>query len=163
MWNYFVVAMLPAMVIGLWSLGHQTNLALADLNVIEPGGWRGAFLAWAGVGFDPFNAWACFLQGLLFFLPVFLTALLTGAFWEALFATWRKRPVDEGLLATAWLLAMILPATVSMYQVVLGMSFGMVVGKLIYGGSGRYLVNPALLALTFLVRMASVKFNIQSR
>jgi len=151
MWNYFVVATLPALVIGLWSLGHQTNLALADLHIYNPGGWRAEFLAWTGIGFSPVSIWACFVQGLLFFLPVLLTALLVGAFWEAVFATFRKRPVDEGLLVTAWLLAMILPATVSMYQVALGMSFGIVVGKLIYGGSGRYLVNPALLGLTFLV------------
>lgn len=151
MWNYFVIATLPAWLIGLWSLGHQTNVALIDLHLENPTGWRAAFLAWSGIGFSPYDFWACFAQGLLFFMPVFLTALLVGAFWESLFATVRKRPVDEGLLATAWLLAMILPATVSMYQVALGMSFGMVVGKLIYGGSGRYLVNPALLALTFLV------------
>lgn len=151
MWNYFVIATLPALVIGLWSLGHQTNLAIADLHIHNPAGWRAEFLTWTGIGFDPFSIWACFMQGLLFFLPMFFTALLVGAFWEALFATYRKKRVDEGLLVTAWLFAMILPATASMYQVVLGMSFGMVVGKLIFGGSGRYLVNPALLGLTFLV------------
>jgi len=151
LWNYFVIATLPALLIGLWSLGHQTNLALADLNLLEPTGWRAVFLTWTGIGFNPFSIWACVVHGLLFFMPVFLTALLVGAFWEAVFATYRKKPVDEGLLVTAWLLAMILPATVSMYQVALGMSFGIVVGKLIYGGSGRYLVNPALLGLTFLV------------
>lgn len=151
LWNYFVIATLPALLIGLWSLGHQTNLALADLNLHELTGWRAVFLIWTGIGFNPFSIWACVAQGLLFFMPVFLTALLVGAFWEAVFASYRKKPVDEGLLVTAWLLAMILPATVSMYQVALGMSFGIVVGKLIYGGSGRYLVNPALLGLTFLV------------
>jgi Na+-transporting NADH:ubiquinone oxidoreductase subunit B len=55
------------------------------------------------------------------------------------------------LLATAWFLALMLPASVPLTQVVIGMSFGIVVGKLIYGGSGRYLVNPALLGLTFLM------------
>lgn len=151
MWNYFVIASLPALLIGMWNLGHQTNLALADLRLAEIPGWRAQFLSWSGIGFDATSISACLMQGLLFFLPVFLTALLVGAFWEALFASVRKKPVDEGLLATAWLLAMVLPATVSMYQVVLGMSFGIVVGKLIYGGSGRYLVNPALLGLAFLV------------
>ena len=151
LWSYFVIATLPALLIGLWSLGHQTNLALADLNLHEPTGWRAVFLTSTGIGFSPLSIWACLVQGLLFFLPVFLTALLVGACWEAVFSTYRKKPIDEGLLVTAWLLAMILPATVSMYQVALGMSFGIVVGKLIYGGSGRYLVNPALLGVTFLV------------
>ncbi len=63
----------------------------------------------------------------------------------------RKKPVDEGLLAIAWLFALMLPATVPMYQVALGMTFGIVIGKLIYGGSGRYLLSPALLGLAFLV------------
>ena len=62
-----------------------------------------------------------------------------------------KSAVDEGLLAIAWFFALLMPATVPIYQVVLGMSFGIVVGKLIYGGSGRYLVNPALLGVAFLV------------
>ncbi len=88
---------------------------------------------------------------MLYFFPVFFTALLTGTFWEALFATVRRKRVDEGLLAITWLFCLLLPATVPMYQVVLGMSFGIVVGKLIYGGSGRYLVSPALLGVAFLV------------
>ncbi len=153
MWNYFVFASLPALLIGMYSLGHQTNLAIQDFKLLESEipGWRAQFLAWSGLGFDPVDIVACLAQGLLYFLPVFITALLVGAFWEALFAAVRRRPVDEGLLVTAWLFAMLLPATVPLYQVVLGMSFGIVVGKLIYGGSGRYLVSPALLALTFLV------------
>ena len=150
MWNYFVIATIPSLLIGLWSLGHQTNLAIADLHIYDPTGWRAAFLTWSGIGFSPLSIWACFVHGLLFFLPIFVTALLVGAFWDGLFAVFRKKWVDEGLLYTAWLFAMILPATVSMYQVALGMSFAMVVGKLIYGGSGRYLVNPVILGLTFL-------------
>jgi Na+-transporting NADH:ubiquinone oxidoreductase subunit B len=150
MWNYFVIASLPSLLIGMWSLGHQTNLAVADFGLEHIPGWRAAFLEWSGLGFNALDVTACLVQGLLFFLPTFLTALLVGAFWEAIFAHFRKKPVGEGLMVTAWFLAMMLPATVSMYQVVLGMSFGMVVGKLIYGGSGRYLVNPALLGLTFL-------------
>ena len=97
MWNYFVFASLPALVIGLWSLGHQTNLAIQDFEFLpsEIPGWRAQFLYWSGIGFDPADTVACLLQGLLYFLPVFLTALAVGAFWEALFATVRKRRVDE--------------------------------------------------------------------
>ena len=160
MWNYFVFASIPALLIGLWSLGHQTNLALLDFG-LDPGevsGWRARFLGWTGLGFDAHSVPACLLHGLLYFTPVFVTALLVGAFWEALFATWRRRPVDEGLLAMAWLFAMLLPATIPLYQVALGMSFGIVVGKLIYGGSGRYLVNPALLALQAAARARGAPF-----
>jgi Na+-transporting NADH:ubiquinone oxidoreductase subunit B len=71
--------------------------------------------------------------------------------WESIFAVLRNRPLDEGTLVVAWLFALMMPATAPLYQVALGMSFGIVVGKLIYGGSGRYLVNPALLGMAFLV------------
>lgn len=151
MWNYFVFASLPAWLIGLWSLGHQTNLAIADFKLEEVPGWRAWLLEHAGIGFDAYSVVGCFLHGLLYFLPVFLVALAVGAIWESVFSSLRKKPVDEGLLYIAWFFALILPATVPMYQVALGMTFGIVVGKLIYGGSGRYLVNPALLGAAFLV------------
>ncbi len=150
MWNYFVIASLPAWLIGLWSLGHQTNMAILDFQIEEVTGWRGWFLTQSGIGFDPASIGACITHGLLYFLPIITVALAVGAFWEALFSTVRKRPLDEGLLAIAWLFALMLPATVPMYQVVLGMTFGIVFGKLIYGGSGRYLLSPALLGVAFL-------------
>jgi Na+-transporting NADH:ubiquinone oxidoreductase subunit B len=149
--NCFVVATLPCWLFGMWNLGYQTNLAMAQLSLDVASGWRGWLLDYLGIGFDPQDILACFWHGMLYFLPVFFVALLVAAVWEALFATYRRKPVDEGLLAIAWLFALILPATVPLYQVALGMSFGLVVGKAIYGGSGRYLVNPALLALAFLV------------
>ena len=151
LWNYFVIASLPAWLIGLWSLGHQTNLAIADFQLQEVPGWRAWLLMRSGMGFDAFSLADCVFHGLLYFLPVFLLALLVGALWEAVFATLRKKPVDEGLLAIAWFFSLMMPATVPMYQVALGMTFGIVVGKLIYGGSGRYLVSPALLGVAFLV------------
>jgi Na+-transporting NADH:ubiquinone oxidoreductase subunit B len=149
-WNTFVIASLPAWAIGLWNLGYQTNMAIADFQVEDVSGWRGWLLDGSGIGFDAGSISACFIHGLLYFIPVIAVALAVGAFWEALFAKLRKKPVDEGLLAIAWLFALMLPATVPMYQVALGMTFGIVIGKLIYGGSGRYLLSPALLGLVFL-------------
>ena len=151
LWNTFVFASIPAWLVGMWSLGHQTNIAIADFHIESVPGWRAWLLSQSGIGFDYHNVAGCIIHGMLYFFPVFLTALLTGTFWEALFATLRRKRVDEGLLATTWLFCLLLPATVPVYQVVLGMSFGMVVGKLIYGGSGRYLVSPALLGVAFLV------------
>ena len=149
-WNSFVIASLPAWLIGLWNLGYQTNMAIADFQVEEVAGWRGWLLTESGIGFDAGSISACFIHGLLYFIPVIAVALAVGSFWETLFARLRKKPVDEGLLAIAWLFALMLPATVPMYQVALGMTFGIVIGKLIYGGSGRYLLSPALLGLVFL-------------
>jgi Na+-transporting NADH:ubiquinone oxidoreductase subunit B len=151
LWNYFVIASIPAWLIGIWSLGHQTNLAIADFQLEAVPGWRAALLNKSGIGFDAFSVLGCFSHGLLYFLPIFVVALLVGAFWQALFAILRRQQPDEGLLYIAWFLALMMPASAPLYQVGLGMTFGIVVGKLIYGGSGRYLVNPALLGLAFLV------------
>jgi Na+-transporting NADH:ubiquinone oxidoreductase subunit B len=149
--NNFVIATLPCWLIGMWNLGEQTNLAMQQVGMLAAPGWRGWLLSALGVGYDPLDIGACLLHGLLYFLPIFAVALLAGTFWEAVFAHQRRRPVDEGLLSIAWLFSMILPATAPLSQVALGMTFGMVVGKGIFGGTGRYLVNPALLGMAFLV------------
>lgn len=149
--NNFVIASIPCWLIGMWNLGEQTHFAMAQMGMTEAPGWRGAIMAAVGLGYDPQDVAACFFHGFLYFLPIFVIALLTGAFWESLFAQQRRRPVDEGLLAIAWLFAMVMPATVPLYQVALGMSFGIIVGKGIYGGMGRYLVNPAVLGFAFLM------------
>ena len=149
--NHFVIATIPCWLIGLWNLGVQTNFAMAQFGVTEAPGWRGAVLAALGTGYNPEDVLACFFHGFLYFLPLFLLALATGAFWESLFAQLRKRPVDDGLLSIAWLFALAMPATMSVYGVIVGMSFAIVVGKAIYGGTGRYIVNPVVLGFTFLM------------
>jgi Na+-transporting NADH:ubiquinone oxidoreductase subunit B len=149
--NNFVIASLPCWLIGLWNLGEQTNLAMQIVGMSAAPGWRGSILTLLGVSYDPSNMVACFIHGLLYFIPIFLVALLVGAFWEGLFAHFRQRPADDGLLAIAWLFVLVLPATVPLIQVALGMTFAIVVGKGIFGGMGRYLVSPPLLGLAFLV------------
>lgn len=149
--NTFFVASIPCWLIGTWNVGEQANLAMQIMGIDSAPGWRGTLLESLGVGYDPTSWSDCFLHGFLYFLPIFAGALATGAFWEALFAQQRKRPVDDGLLAIAWLYALVLPATAPLLQVALGMTFGIVVGKLIFGGSGRYLVSPVVLGYGFLV------------
>jgi Na+-transporting NADH:ubiquinone oxidoreductase subunit B len=149
--NNFVIASIPCWLIGLWNLGEQTNFAMAQIGMEVAPGWRGAIMATFGMGYDPKNIADCFFHGFLYFLPIFIVALLTGAFWESLFAQLRRRPVDEGLLSIAWLFTLIMPATISLYQVALAMTFGLVVGKGIYGGMGRYLVNPVVLGFAFIM------------
>lgn len=147
----FVVASLPCWLIGTWNLGEQTNFAMSQIGAVSAPGWRGSVLGLLGVGYDPTSILACFVHGLLYFVPMFLVALVAGAVCDALFARLRRRPLDDGLLSIAWLYTLILPATTSPIQIVLGMVFGVVVGKHIFGGTGRYLVNPAILGVAFLV------------
>jgi len=151
MMNRLIVATLPCWLIGLWSVGHQSNKAMAIMEISILPGWRGQIIDALSIGYDPSNLLACFFHGLLYFLPVFLLVLFVAVAWEGIFASVRDRPISEGVLALSWLFSLVMPAGVPLYQAAIGMSFGFVVGGAIYGGSGRYLVNPALLGLTFLL------------
>lgn len=149
--NAFVIASLPCWFIGMWNLGEQINLAMEIMGQTEVPGLRGEIIAMLGAGYDPDSFGANLLHGFLYFLPDFVIALSIGAFLEALFAKYRQKPVGEGLLSIAWLYTLMLPATASPILVAAGMAFGLVVGKLIFGGAGRYVVNPAVLGIAFLV------------
>lgn len=149
--NSFVIASLPCWLFGLWGIGLQSNRALILLGREGASGWRASLLETLGFGVDPLSVSDCFMHGLVYFLPVFLTALLVGACWEILFARYRRRRIDDGLLSVTWLYCLILPATVPLLWVALGMSVAIVIGKAIFGGTGRYLVSPAILGMAFLV------------
>ena len=149
--NAFVVATIPCWLIGLWNLGEQINLAMEIRGLAVDPGWRGSIINALGVGYDPLSAASNLVHGFLYFLPLFLISLGTGSLLEALFAKYRRLPVDDGLLMTAWLYTLMLPSTAPPLIVAAGMAFGLVFGKLIFGGTGRYVVSPALLGIGFLV------------
>ena len=88
--------------------------------------------------------------GACFFLPIYATVFAVGGFWEVLFASVRKHEVNEGFFVTSVLFALILPATIPLWQVALGITFGVVIAKEIFGGTGRNFLNPALAGRAFL-------------
>lgn len=88
--------------------------------------------------------------GAKYHLPIFLVTFIVGAFWEVLFAVIRKHEVSEGFFVTSILFSLIVPATIPLWQVALAISFGVVIGKEVFGGTGRNFVNPALTARAFL-------------
>ena len=146
----FVIASVPALGVGLWNLGSQIFEALAVMEIGALPGWRGRVLNMLGLPLSTESATACLTLGLLHFIPVLVVALATSVFWEVLFATLRRRAVDPGWLMSSWLFALLLPATVPLWLVVLGMSFGIVIGKHIFGGTGKYIISPPLLGILFL-------------
>ncbi len=148
--NRFVIASLPCWLIGLWNVGEQIagGLHIAGLAMVT--GWRAELLKGIGLSIDPENILSCWLHGFLYFLPIFLVALVVGVFWEVLFAARRQRPLDDGALAIAWLFSLILPPTASFFHVVYGMTAAMLLGKAIFGGTGRYLVSPPVLGICVL-------------
>jgi Na+-transporting NADH:ubiquinone oxidoreductase subunit B len=145
-----LVALVPGLAVGLYNTGYQANHALALLGLETIEGWRGTVLVALGVGYDEAAVPACVLHGALYFLPLFGVALVTGALWERVFAVLRKRRASTGLVLVAALFTLSLPPTLPLWQAVLGMSFGIVVGREIFGGTGRNVIHPALAGLAFL-------------
>ncbi len=123
-----VIAVIPALIMGIYNVGYQIALA----KELTP------TLAY------------CFIQGSGKVLPIIIVTYAAGGFWEALFAVTRKHEINEGFLVTGILFALILPPTIPLWQVAVGISFGVVIGKEIFGGTGMNIMNPALTARAFL-------------
>ncbi len=148
--TYVVLAVLPCALFGMYNIGLQANLAMADMGLSAAEGWRGSVLAGLGIGYDPGSVAACFWHGFLYFLPVYIVTLAVGGFWEVLFAIVRNHEVNEGFLVTSMLYTLILPPTIPLWQVGLGITFAVVIGKEVFGGTGKNFLNPALTGRAFL-------------
>ena len=148
--SYVVVATFPVILMMLWNTGHQANLAMTELGMTELDGWRGSLLSYLGIGFDPNSIAASMTHGLLYFLPIYLTTLVAGGIFEVLFAAIRNHEVNEGFLVTSMLYTLIMPASTPLWQVALGIIFGVVLAKEVFGGTGKNFLNPALTGRAFL-------------
>ncbi|MDT7525283.1 MULTISPECIES: NADH:ubiquinone reductase (Na(+)-transporting) subunit B [Pseudidiomarina] len=139
----------PAMFWGMYNIGNQAALALTDGYQLADIWQVGIFTALGG---DLATAgWAGKLfYGACFFVPVYATTFIVGGFWEVLFASVRKHEINEGFFVTSVLFALTLPATMPLWQVALGITFGVVIGKEVFGGTGRNFLNPALTGRAFL-------------
>lgn len=144
-----VIALVPCMLMAMYNTGLQANLALNPDVLDQLTGWRHWVLQ-ATVGYSADNIVACFVHGALYYLPVYALTFAVGGFWEGLFAVVRKHEINEGFLVTSALFPLILPPTIPLWQVVIGISFGIVIGKEIFGGVGMNIFNPALMARAFL-------------
>ncbi|SDO33806.1 Na+-transporting NADH:ubiquinone oxidoreductase subunit B [Halomonas shengliensis] len=139
----------PAMFFGMWNAGWQANVAIAE-GYGSMAGWREAIMMVLASGHNPDSLWANFVLGATYFLPIYLVTFVVGGFWEVLFAIKRGHEVNEGFFVTSVLYALILPATIPLWQVALGITFGVVIGKEIFGGTGKNFLNPALTGRAFL-------------
>lgn len=134
--RWVVVALVPAAVMGLWNTGYQANAVLARLGLETAEGWRGAVIAWLGTGYLPGSTTAAVMHGALYLVPLFVVATGVAFAWEYLFARTRRRSMGEGTLVTALVFTLLLPPAAPLWQCALGISFAMVFGKLIFGGTG---------------------------
>lgn len=143
-------ALLPCLLMALWNTGFQLHLGMQAAGLQNLPSWHESVFSLLGVGHDPAFFGDNLLLGALHFLPVLLVCWLTALFWEALFAVSRRLPLSEGWGISSLMLALILPPAIPLWQVALGMSFGTVFGKEIFGGTGRNFLNPALAGYAFL-------------
>lgn len=145
-----VIAATPAALVGMWNTGFQANMAMEGMGLAGLEGWRGAVLPLLGAGYDPASIWDCTIQGALYFVPIYMVTMIVGLGWEILFAGVRNHEVNEGFFVTGFLFALIVPATIPLWQVAVGISFGVIIGKEVFGGTGKNFLNPALVARAFL-------------
>lgn len=139
----------PAMFYGMYNLGLQANTALVEMGMSSIEGWRGSLIGLIA-GHDPGSIWDNFWYGAAYFLPIYFVTFVAGGFWEVLFAIKRGHEVNEGFFVTSVLFALICPPDLPLWQVAIGISFGVVVGKEIFGGTGKNFLNPALTGRAFL-------------
>lgn len=123
-----VIALFPAIFAGMYNIGYQASLAK---------------------GIDPV-LWPCIWAGFLTMLPVIIVTYGVGLFWEVLFAIVRKHEMNEGFFVTGILFVLVLPPTIPLWQVAVAITFGVIIGKEVFGGTGMNIFNPALTARAFL-------------
>ena len=144
------MATFPAMFFGMFNIGHQAALALGNGFEIA-NTWQVAIFQALGGELTAQAGWgAKIFYGACFYLPIYGTVFLVGGFWEVLFASIRKHEVKEGFFVTSVLFSLILPSTIPLWQAALGITFGVVVAKEVFGGTGRNFLNPALAGRAFL-------------
>ncbi|ORU90434.1 MAG: NADH:ubiquinone reductase (Na(+)-transporting) subunit B [Cycloclasticus sp. symbiont of Poecilosclerida sp. M] len=146
--TYVFIAALPCVVMAMWNTGHMANIAMTDLGMTSLDSWRG--LVTNMVGYEPDSILACMVHGAMYYVPIYLVTLIVGGVWEIIFAIVRGHEVNEGFFVTSMLFSLILPATTPLWQVALGISFGVVIGKEVFGGTGKNFLNPALTGRCFL-------------
>jgi Na+-transporting NADH:ubiquinone oxidoreductase subunit B len=126
--TFVIISLMPPFFYGIYNTGYQTGLASGlDLGVV-----------------------AVMMRGAWVVMPMLMVSYAVGLFWEILFASVRGHNISEGFLVTGLLFPMTLPPTTPLWQVAVGISFGVVIGKEIFGGTGRNILNPALTARAFL-------------
>ena len=163
-----IVALLPCIFMAMYNTGYQAQKIFAAgqavpssntfFDAIWSGTWRFDLMNAIGLNFtsdpgtflSPLTMFRCVFHGALYFIPVYAVCMIVGGHCELIFSIIRKHEINEGFLVTGMLFPLTLPATIPLWQVAVGIAFGVVIGKEIFGGTGKNFLNPALTARAFL-------------
>ena len=134
---------------GSYFIGLNANEAMQAMGLTSVDSWRGIFLNGL-VGFDPNSVWDCLIHGLAYFVPLYITVFLAGIVFEIWFASKRGHEVNEGYFVTSILFTLTLPPSIPLWMAAVGVVFGVVIAKEVFGGTGKNFLNPALTGRAFL-------------
>jgi Na+-transporting NADH:ubiquinone oxidoreductase subunit B len=149
MMSTVVVALGPCILMALYNTGYQANLQISAGTATAIDSWREPIYTGLGFEHDPRNVLDCFVYGALWFLPVYIVTMAVGGTMELIFALVRRHEINEGFLVTGMLYPLTLPATTPLLVVAAGIAFGVLIGKEVFGGTGKNFLNPALTARAF--------------
>ena len=124
-----VLALVPAMLFGIWNVGYQHKLAF---------------------GLVDWGFWNVVLYGLVKVLPLYIVAYLVGLGIEFVSAQIQGHEVNEGYLVSGMLIPLIVPVDVPLWMLAIAVAFAVIIGKEVFGGTGMNIWNPALLTRAFL-------------
>ena len=125
-----VIALMPAMLFGMYNVGYQNALAAGEL---------------ANTSF-----WEMFCFGFLAVLPKILVSYIVGLGIEFTWAQWKGEEIQEGFLVSGILIPLIVPVNCPLWILAIAVAFAVIIGKEIFGGTGMNIFNPALLCRAFL-------------
>lgn len=127
-----VIALVPAMLFGMWNIGYQTSEARIAM------------------GLEGFGWWYCLWFGFVRMLPMIVVSYVVGLGIEFTYAQIRGHEIYEGYLVSGFIIPMIVPVTTPLWQLALAVAFAVIFAKEVFGGTGMNFLNPALVARAFL-------------
>lgn len=148
-----VMALVPVTLFGMWNVGYQANSAIQKMEAVgidHVGDWHYTIYNLIGFANDPSNIVGNLILGAIFFIPIYAVCMFVGGHVELVFSVLRGHEINEGFLVTGLLFPLTLPASIPLWQVALGIAFGVIVAKEVFGGTGRNFLNVALTSRAFL-------------
>ncbi len=148
-----VMALVPATLFGMWNVGYQANTTIqraAEAGEKYVGDWHYTIHNAMGFTNDPGSIADCMMLGAIFFIPIYAVCMFVGGHIEMVFSVLRGHEINEGFLVTGLLFPLTLPASIPLWQVAVGIAFGVIVAKEVFGGTGRNFLNVALTSRAFL-------------